>query len=69
MNSIIKLGIGLPAYGAKISMWHAQMWLTLGAALAQSSKRFELRMIGYVDACGVDVAVGFSNVADIISLP
>ena len=55
-NTIIKLGIGLPAYGAKISMWHAQMWLTLGAALAQSSNRFELRMLGYVDACGVDVA-------------
>lgn len=55
-SSIIKLGIGLPAYGAKISMWHAQMWLTLGAALGRSSNRFELRMLGYVDACGVDVA-------------
>lgn len=53
--STIRLGIGLPAYGAKLSMWHAQMWLTLGATLAQSP-RFELAMFGYVDACGVDVA-------------
>lgn len=53
--STIRLGIGLPAYGAKLSMWHAQMWLTLGATLAQSP-RFDLAMFSYVDACGIDVA-------------
>lgn len=55
--SIIKLGIGLPAYGGKISAEHARMWLEVGHALAASSGRFVLTMLpSIVDVCQVDKA-------------
>jgi len=55
MDKIV-LGVGLPAYGGKIAMWQADMWLQLGWALASSEQRFELRATPKLDVCGVDVA-------------
>lgn len=54
--SKIKLGFGLPAYGGKIAMQAAEMWLSLGNTLAASEARFEMRMLSLVDTCGIDVA-------------
>jgi hypothetical protein len=56
MTDKIILGLGLPAYGAKVAMWQTDMWLQLGFALATSETRFELRATPKVDVCGVDVA-------------
>ena len=55
-DTVIKLGIGIPAYGAKISMWAAEMFLSLGSTLAASEQRFSLRMLNFMDVCGIDVA-------------
>lgn len=55
--SQIKLGIGLPAYGGKISAEHSRMWLEVGCALADSRERFKLVMPpSIVDVCQVDKA-------------
>jgi hypothetical protein len=56
MNGKIILGVGLPAYGAKVAMWQVDMWMQLGFALATSETRFELRATPKLDVCGVDVA-------------
>ena len=56
MTPPIKLAIGVPAYGAHVVMWHTRMWLTMGAALANSAERFALVSFDLVDACGIDVA-------------
>lgn len=52
----IILGLGTPAYGAKIAMWQLDMWLQLGWALAQTEARFTQRVTPKLDVCGVDVA-------------
>jgi hypothetical protein len=52
----IDLGIGIPAYGAKVAMWTVEQWIMLGYALANTEQRFTLKMIDFVDVCGVEVA-------------
>lgn len=53
----IKLGIGIPAYGGKVSAAHTRMWLEVGAALADNRERFVLTLpIAHVDVCQVDKA-------------
>lgn len=56
VSDLIRLAIGLPHYGAHSAMWSAEMWLTLGYALAGSESRFKLAMINFVDACNIEVA-------------
>lgn len=55
-NNQIKLAIGVPAYGGRVSMEHARMWITLGRALCASAERFTLGMEGFVDVAGIDRA-------------
>lgn len=55
-SNVIRLGIGLPAYGGKIDMNASRMWLSLGYALASAESRFTLALHSLVDVCGVEVA-------------
>ena len=55
MTDKIKLGLGIPAYGAQLTAEHAQMWLEIGAMLGRS-ERFTLGMFGFADVCPVDKA-------------
>jgi len=59
MSDKIRLGIGIPAYGGYVHAEHAQMFTELGAMLARSESRFELKMQGYVDIQPVDRARNF----------
>lgn len=53
----LRLGIGIPAYGGKVSAEHTRMFLELGHALASSEARFMVTMpIAIVDVCQVDKA-------------
>lgn len=54
--SIIKLAIGLPAYGGRVSAEHTRMFLELGHTLATSEARFSLASWNMVDVCGIDIA-------------
>jgi len=54
--SKLRLAIGIPAYGGRITAEHAKMWLEFGNVLAQSHERFELVMQGFVDLQPVDRA-------------
>lgn len=55
----IKLGIGIPAYGGKVSVEHTRMWLEVGAALADNRERFTLTLpLAHIDVCQVDKARG-----------
>lgn len=56
MSDKIRLGIGLPAYGGRLAMWHMDMWLSMGYALATNEERFQLVFRDLVDVCGVEVA-------------
>lgn len=49
----IQLGVGLPAYGSKLDVGHAAMWVGFGAALASSSERFALRMFAHYHVNGI----------------
>jgi hypothetical protein len=53
---MIRLGIGLPAYGSKLDVGHAPMWLGLGAALAATADRFKLAMFSHYHVNGIDLA-------------
>jgi hypothetical protein len=55
-DPVLNIGLAIPAYGAKVSMWHAEFWMSMGFGLATSEHRFRLRSFGYADTCGVDVA-------------
>lgn len=55
-KKVLKLALGLPAYGAKIAMWQQDMWLQLGYALGAAAHRFQLVATPKVDVCGIDVA-------------
>lgn len=55
-NDVIRLGIGLPAYGGKIDMNASRMWMSMGFALESASNRFQLVGHSLVDVCGVEVA-------------
>jgi hypothetical protein len=52
----IRLVLGLPCYGGKVTMFQSRMWLSLGHALASHDDKFVLRDFPLVDVCGVDVA-------------
>ncbi len=52
----LRLGVGIPAYGGKVSMEHTRMWMDFGHVLATSEARFTLTMFGTVDVCGIDRA-------------
>lgn len=53
---MIKLAIGLPAYGGKVVAEHARMFLELGHTLACSEARFEFTHHQYIDVCGIERA-------------
>ncbi len=55
-NNIIKLGVGIPAYGGKVVSNHCEMFLSLGITLAASEQRFSFVMLSLMDTCGVDIA-------------
>lgn len=51
---MIKLAVGLPAYGEKIDKSHAGMWLSFGHALAANEDQFDL--VGFNEVDGNPVA-------------
>lgn len=53
---VLKLAIGVPAYGGTIAAEHARMWLAAGHTLAASEERFSLIVFQFIDVCGVDRA-------------
>lgn len=53
---MIRLGIGIPAFGLKLDIGHAPMWLGLGAALAASADKFKLEMFNTYHINGIDLA-------------
>lgn len=52
---MIKLGIGIPAYGSKLDVGHAAMWLGLGAALWQANDKVTLTMFNEYHINGIDL--------------
>jgi hypothetical protein len=54
-SSPIKLGIALPAYGFKLDVGHAAMWLGLGAALQMTGDKFALTMFTEYHINGIDL--------------
>lgn len=54
--SVLKLAIGLPAYGGKIIAEQARMWAELGNTCGASNERFRLTMFGHVDVNPIDRA-------------
>ncbi len=54
--SVLRLAIGLPAYGGSISVHQARMWTEIGNAVGASDARFRLTMFGFADVNPVDRA-------------
>jgi len=52
---VIKLGIGIPAYGSKLDVGHAAMWLGLGAALWEARDKVELTWFSEYHINGIDL--------------
>jgi hypothetical protein len=52
---MIKLGVGIPAYGSSLDVGHAGMWLALGVALVQSQEKFQLASFANYHINGVDL--------------
>lgn len=52
---MIKLAIGLPAYGSKLDVGHAAMWLGVGAALWQAHDKIELAWFSEYHVNGIDL--------------
>lgn len=52
----IRLAVGLPSYGGRVSTEHCRMWLEMGHTLACSERRFEFKHFEYVDVCGIERA-------------
>jgi hypothetical protein len=52
---MIKLGIGIPAYGSKLDVGHAAMWLGIGAALATAQDKFKLQWMAEYHVNGIDL--------------
>jgi hypothetical protein len=55
-DKIIRLAIGIPAYGDSLTAHHARMWLELGNIIGASPERFQLVMFGTVDINPIDRA-------------
>jgi len=55
-SNVIRLAIGVPAYGGRVVAEHLRMFLELGHSLALSTSRFQLASGGYLDVCGIDKA-------------
>lgn len=53
---MIRLGIGIPAFGLKLDIGHAPMWLGFGAALMSSADKFQLTMFNTYHINGIDLA-------------
>lgn len=56
MSKQLKLGIGLPAYGGRVSMYVGEALFHLGYALASAENRFVFSSFAKLDVCGVDIA-------------
>lgn len=52
---MLKLAIGLPAYGSHLDVGHAAMWLGVGAALLQAHDKVELQMFTEYHINGIDL--------------
>lgn len=52
----LRLAVGIPAYGCKVDFQQIGMWMSLGAALAQNTDKFEMGPIMPVHICPVDHA-------------
>lgn len=56
-RKLLRLTIGIPAYGGQISANHAAMWLDFGVGYSSTwRERFEVRTIVHVDVNGTHVA-------------
>lgn len=53
---MIKLAVALPAYGLKLDVGHAAMWLGFGAALANTTDKFTLVSFTEYHINGIDLA-------------
>jgi len=53
---MIQLGIAIPAFGLKLDIGHAPMWLGLGAALASAPDKFRLAFFNSYHINGIDLA-------------
>lgn len=56
----VKLAVSLPAYGGKLDVGHAGMWMSFGFTLAASEARFDLVMFGATDVNPVADARNFA---------
>ena len=52
---MIRLGIGIPAYGSKLDFGHAAMWLGVGAALWQANDKVKLQWMTEYHINGIDL--------------
>lgn len=52
---MLKLAIGLPAYGSHLDVGHAAMWLGVGAALLQAQEKVTLQMFTEYHINGIDL--------------
>jgi len=52
---MLKLGIGIPAYGSKLDVGHAAMWLGLGAALFEARALVSLHWMSEYHINGIDL--------------
>lgn len=52
---MIRLGIGLPAYGSHLDVGHAAMWLGLGAALLEARDKVTLHWFAEYHINGIDL--------------
>jgi hypothetical protein len=55
----LKLAIGVPAYGGKIVIGQAKMWMTLAAEMNNRREEIYLKAFIEMDICGVEKARNF----------
>lgn len=55
-DGLLKLAVGIPAYGDTLTAHHARMWAEFGAVVSGSTQRFGLVMFSTVDINPIDRA-------------
>src|SRR4249919_3309642 len=59
MANLLKILVGVPAYGGFVHASQIRMWMELGNTIGGSTERFELVGIVYADINGIDRARNF----------
>lgn len=55
-TNVLKISLGVPAYGSMVHAGHIRMWAEIGNTIGASPDRFQLTDLGYVDLNGIDRA-------------